>query len=172
MTLETIYYVGQTIAVVAILISLAAIWFQMKQTHDLARVDSSRNMWMYVSEVMTSLVEDSDKSAFFHKALYSTGKLTDAEKTRFYLLMSSLLMMFENGHVLHRQGMMEDHFWPRMRQSLRDFIAPPRAQRWWEIARKRSFSESTVFVAEVDAVIAEINAKADVKAEAHAKGDA
>ena len=77
MTLETIYYVGQTIAVVAILISLAAIWFQMKQTHDLARVDSSRNMWMYVSEVMTALVDDSDKAAFF-----SQGSLYNGEDDR------------------------------------------------------------------------------------------
>ena len=160
MTLETIYYLGQTIAVIAILISLVAIWFQMKQTHHLARLENSRSMWIYVSGVMTSFVDDSEKAKFFHDALYGMGKMTDADKTRFYLLMSSLLMMFENGHVLHREGMMEDHFWPRMRQSLRDFIAPPRAQRWWEIARKRSFSESTDFVQEVDAVLAEINAKA------------
>ena len=159
MTLENIYFISQTIAVALILMSLLAIWVQMRQAHDLARVESSRSMWMYVSEVMTSLVDDSEKAAFFHKSLYGTGKMTDAEKTRFYLLMSSLLVMFENGHALHRKGMIEAHFWPRMRQSLRDFIAPPRAQRWWEIARKRSFSESKIFVEEVDAILAEINAK-------------
>ncbi len=159
MTLETIYYIGQTIAVVAILVSLIAIWFQMKQTHDLARLESSRNMWIYVSERMTTFVDDSEKAAFFHQALYTTSDITDAQKTRFYLLMSSLLMMFENGYTMHHEGMMEDHFWPRMRQSLRDFIAPPRAQRWWEIARRRSFSESTAFVTEVDKIISEINTK-------------
>lgn len=160
MTLETIYYIGQTIAVVAILISLAAIWLQMKQTHKLARLENSRSMWIYVSDVMTSMVDEPAKAEFIQSSLYGTGKMTDAEKTRFYLSMSSLLMMFENGFTLHREVMIETYFWPRMRQSLRDFIAPPRAQRWWEIARDRSFSESTVFVAEVDAVLAEINAKA------------
>jgi len=33
MTLESIYYVGQTIAVFAILISLIALWVQRRQTY-------------------------------------------------------------------------------------------------------------------------------------------
>ena len=33
MTLEDIYYISQIVAVVAILGSLVAIWFQMRQNH-------------------------------------------------------------------------------------------------------------------------------------------
>ena len=39
MSLESIYYIGQTIAVIAILGSLIAIWIQQMQTNRIARAD-------------------------------------------------------------------------------------------------------------------------------------
>lgn len=44
MTLETIYYIGQTIAVVAILASLVAIYIQQRKDHALARAEHQREI--------------------------------------------------------------------------------------------------------------------------------
>jgi len=44
MDLEAIYYIGQTVAVVAILASLGAIWIQLRKDHALARADSQREL--------------------------------------------------------------------------------------------------------------------------------
>lgn len=44
MTLESIYYIGQTIAVGAILISLVAIFLQLRKDHALARAEHQREI--------------------------------------------------------------------------------------------------------------------------------
>jgi len=50
MTLEEIYYIGQTIAVLAILGSLAAIYWQQRKAHALARAESQREISQLASQ--------------------------------------------------------------------------------------------------------------------------
>jgi len=159
MTLENIYYIGQTIAVVAILSSLGAIWFQVRQVNRLAKLETSRAVWMDAGSRIMTQVEDPEKADFLQRALFGTGDLTEAEKTRFYLMMASMFVTFEAGFAMHRSGMMDERFWPRMRSSMRDYIAPQRAQRWWQIARKRSFDSNPEFVVEIESVLAEVKAE-------------
>ncbi len=160
MTLENIYYIGQTVAVIAILASLGAIWIQMRQANRLAKLESTRAIWSEAGARIMTQVEDAEKADFLQRALFGAGEITDAEKTRLFLVMSSMFVTFENGFTMHQSGMIADRFWPRMRSSMRDYIAPPRAQRWWQLARKRSFAGNPEFCAEVDAILAEVNQKA------------
>ncbi len=159
MTLENIYYIGQTIAVVAILASLGAIWIQLRQSNRLAKLETTRSIWMDAGERVYSHVDDDEKAEFLQRALFSQDDLTDADKTRLYLILSSMFTTFENGFVMNQSGMMNERFWPRMRDSMRDYIRPERGRRWWRIARKRTFGGDPEFCAEVDAVIAEILAE-------------
>ena len=159
MTLENIYYIGQTIAVVAILASLGAIWIQLRHANKLAKLETTRAIWMDAGERTLSHADDAEKANFLQKALFEEQALTAAEKTRLYLVMSSMFTTFENGFTMHRSGMMDERFWPRMRDSMRDYLAPERGQRWWEIAKKRTFGGDPEFCAEVDALLAEIKSE-------------
>ncbi len=157
MTLENIYYIGQTVAVIAILASLAAIWVQMRQAHRLAKLETTRAIWADAIEMLRSQVEDEEKADFLQRALFTNEKLSDAEKTRLYLILSSLFVGMENGFAMAQSGMMEEKFWPRMRASIVDYLKPERGRRWWAVARARTFAANNAFVAEVDAVVEEIN---------------
>lgn len=79
MTLENIYYVGQTIAVLAILASLGAIWFQMRQANRLAKLETTRMIWSDATEMLRSQVEDKEKADFLQRALFAGEKLSEAE---------------------------------------------------------------------------------------------
>lgn len=157
MTLESIYYIGQTVAVIAILASLAGISFQLRQTHRLAKLETSKSVWMEAGGRLVAQVDDAEKAEFLQRALFGTDEITDAEKTRLYITMAGMFVVFEAGFTMHTSRMMDERFWPRMRLSMRDYIAPPRAQRWWQIARERSFACHPEFTAEVDSLVAEIN---------------
>ena len=161
MTLENIYYIGQTVAVALILASLGAILFQMRQANKLAKLESSRAIWLDASERVYSHADDSERAAFLQKALFDGVELTDSEKTRLYLLLSSMFTTFENGFTMHRSGMMDERFWPRMRDSMRDYISPPRGRRWWALAKKRTFGGDPEFCAEVETLLAEIDQQAE-----------
>jgi len=159
MSLEHIYYVSQTVAVVIIIATLVAVLVQMRQSNRLAKLESSRTIWIETSARLNSQIDDSEKSEFLQRSLFGTESLTEAEKSRFYLLMSSMFVTFENAHTMHLSGMMEARFWPRMRDSMRDYLSPERARRWWVIARKRTFGSNPEFSAEVDALLAEIESQ-------------
>lgn len=158
MTLENIYYIGQTVAVVAILASLVAIWIQMRQAHRLARLETTRAIWADAIEMLRSQAEDKEKAEFLQRALFTNDKLSDAEKTRLYLILSSLFVGMENGFAMAQSGMMEEKFWPRMRASIVDYLRPERGRRWWAIARVRTFAANDAFVTEVDSIVDEIDA--------------
>ena len=158
MTLENIYYVGQTIAVLAVLASLIAIWIQMRQANRLAKLETTRMIWSDAIDMLRSQVEDGEKAEFLQVALFSNERLTDAEKTRLYLILSSMFVGLENGFAMAQSGMMEEGFWPRMRASAIDYLKPARGRRWWAVARQRTFAPNPAFVAEMDALVAEIEA--------------
>ena len=61
MSLETVYYITQIVAVVAILASLVAIWFQMRQSQKMERAAAQRELLDRVSDFTRSFsFEDGD----------------------------------------------------------------------------------------------------------------
>lgn len=161
MSLEVIYYAAQTAAALVIVATLFAVFLQMRQANMLAKLGTSRAIWTDAAARLMAQVEDSEKAEFMQRALFGTGELTDAEKTRFFLLMSSMFVMFEGAFAMTRSGMLEDRLWPRMRASMRGYVASERAQRWWAIARKRAFGANPEFCAAVDEVLAEVNGRSE-----------
>ena len=157
MTLENIYYIGQTIAVLAVLISLAAIWIQMRQANRLAKLETTRTIWAEATQMLRSQADDPEKADFLQRSLFAGEKITDAEKTRLYLILVSTFVAFENGFAMTQGNMMDEFFWPRMRASAVDYLKPVRGQRWWSIARERTFAHNAAFVAEIDSLIVQIN---------------
>ena len=79
MTLENIYYLGQTIAVVVIVATLVAILYQGYQTNKIARADLTLNMWMQAGAAHYSFVDSPEKADFMHRALNDGGSLTEPE---------------------------------------------------------------------------------------------
>ena len=54
MTLETIYYIGQTVAVVAIVASLVAIYWQQREANKMARVENAAGLSSNYAELKGS----------------------------------------------------------------------------------------------------------------------
>jgi hypothetical protein len=62
MTLESIYYIGQTIAVVVIVATLVAILYHGYQTNNIARAHLTLNMWMQAGATHYSFVDTPEKA--------------------------------------------------------------------------------------------------------------
>lgn len=92
MTLENIYYVGQTIAVFAVLISLIVIGVQMRQANRLAKLETTRMIWADAMEILRMQSADPEKADFLQRALFAGEKITDAEKVRLNLILSSMFV--------------------------------------------------------------------------------
>ena len=51
MTLEQLSYIGQTVAAVAVLFSLAAVYGQVRQTNKIARADLTHSVWLQAGQM-------------------------------------------------------------------------------------------------------------------------
>ena len=155
MTLETVYYIGQSVAVVVIIATLIAVFYQMRQTTRLARLETSRAVWSDTHHKFESLHGEGEKAALMHKILRTEEKLTSEERVRAGALIGSFLTMYENAHTMATSGLMYDAFWPRMRAVLKHYIEVPRFRRYWSRFRG-DFDANAAFQSEIDDLIAEV----------------
>ena len=139
MTLENIYYIGQTIAVVVIVLTLLAILYQGWQTNKIARSEMTQSSWTQAGQTHYSLVDSPEKADFMQRALFGGAPLTDAEKLRFGNLMGLAIGAHEGAYMLSRRGLIEHAAYLRSEGITRLYMQSPRVRKWWRTRREYSY---------------------------------
>jgi hypothetical protein len=81
MSLEEVYYVSQIVAVVAIIGSLVAIYFQQRQTNKIARAQISQSVSESYFGTLREIM-DPELAAIFRKVMFERGPLSPVESTQ------------------------------------------------------------------------------------------
>lgn len=136
MTLENIYYIGQTIAVAVIVATLIAILLQGRQANRIARAELTNEVWTAATALQMSFYRTDADAAFMRRALAGTERLNEAEKDRFLFTMITLVGTVEAAHLLHARGLMERESLTRFDDTLRYYMSFPRVRRWWRNIRE------------------------------------
>ncbi|MGE0742650.1 MAG: hypothetical protein AB7O98_15025 [Hyphomonadaceae bacterium] len=157
MTLEELSYIGQAVAAVAVLVSLAAVYGQLQQNNKIARADLTHSIWLSAGEMNLSLFDTPEKADLMHRALYGSGPLTDTEKLRMRSVIGVALGIHRAGFNAHKRGLMEDDAYSALEQAARLYLLSPFVQQWWAGAGKSG--NDPAYVALMNAMVAEINAK-------------
>ncbi|PHS22315.1 MAG: hypothetical protein COA84_12870 [Robiginitomaculum sp.] len=157
MTLESIYYIGQTMAVVIIIATLIALLYQSRQANKLAKADMTQASWSAAIAIQAQLFSTAESADLMQRGFYSAAPLTDAEKLRFSINMSGLLSAMEGCDVLWRQGLFDETSHQRILRSMVGYFESPRVRKWWKLARKDRFAPP------FSDVIDEIAARAEAK---------
>ncbi len=141
MTLEAIYYIGQTIAAVALVISLIFVGIQLRQStqqarrvEEATRVAAMReahsnlaNWYMHTSqhEHLTSLIG---------KALNDFESLSDDETAQAVTSVTALLSYSQNAFYEWHAGDLPDEQWKSWFVALQ-FVCTPGGQKLWALRR-------------------------------------
>lgn len=133
MSLENVYYIGQTIAVGAILFSLIAIWMQMKQSARMERAAAQREILDRVSEWTNSLApEQFDQFLLglsdFDAVPYESAVITEVHCYRWAFVTESALNM-------HKEGYFSDGTWAGIEGVMIGLLRTPGGKRWWDYAQ-------------------------------------
>ncbi|MBL4618244.1 MAG: hypothetical protein JKY46_11165 [Robiginitomaculum sp.] len=160
MTLESVYYIGQTVAVVAIFASLVAVFIQMRhiskqtrQANRLARADLTLNVCMQTGATNLSMTDSPEKADFLYRALIENEPLSGSERLRFRYVMSVSLGSHEAGFNLHRRGLIEKETYFQMEALTLSYMQNPAARIWWRQYRlKRS---DPAYIALIDRMVSE-----------------
>lgn len=144
MTLETIYFVSQTISAIAIIGSLIFVGIQVRlghrqteQANSLVRAELTQSTILKCAEFQNGWYETEESAEFMFRALYADAPLSKAEKNRLGIRLAALFNTLQVADMLHRQGLygqnMYDCLWPIGMA----YCEVPRVQKWWRnIGRK------------------------------------
>lgn len=157
MKLETIYYISQTVSVVVIVATLFAVLLQMRQTAKIARLETTRAVWSDTHLKFERLFGDPYMGPLMHRAFFTDDELTATERVQISALIGSFLTMYENAHAMAASGLMNEEFWPRMKNVLIHYVRSPRFRRAWSRSRL-DFEPNKAFQSEVDAIVAQVEA--------------
>lgn len=160
MTLENIYYIGQTIAVFVIVLTLFAILYQGWQTNRIARSDMTRSSWIEMGQTHYAFVDSPEKADFMQRALYGEAALTEAEKLRFGNLMGLAIGTHEGAYMLFQRGLIEHAAYQRMEGITRLYMQSPRVRKWWR--NRREYIYDPKFRALIDKLAEEFEAARQV----------
>jgi len=162
MTLEEISYIGQAVAAIAVLVSLAAVYGQLQQNNKIARADLTQSIWLNAGQMNLSLYDTPEKAELMHRALYGTGPLTDVETLQMRSVIGVALGLHEAAFNAHKRGLMEDGAYVALEEAARAYLLSPFVQQWWAYHRKRGHDPACVAL--VGGIVAEINAKRQARA--------
>lgn len=140
MTLESIYYIGQTVAVIAIVISLVFVGLQVRHSKQqteraniIARTELSKNSLDFFLTTWGQYFATPDDAAFMQKALYTTEPLSEAEQVMFYRRINFVLIEGVISADVQASDLMSDTVFDGGADILRSFCAWPRPRRVVEV---------------------------------------
>lgn len=153
MTLTELSDIAQAVGAVAILVSLAAVYGQVRQTNKIARAELTHSVWTISQQVHPAMYDTPEKAELMHRALFATGPLSEPERFRMGVNISTVMGMHEAAFTLLRQGLVEPHIYNTFEATVRLYTRRLIVQEWW--SRFRDTGRDVAYVALIDGMIAQ-----------------
>jgi len=136
MSLENIYYIGQTIAVVAILASLIAIFFQMRQGQKLARADSQRDLLKSIGVFLQMTLDNPKVLTDVRQGLQEYDSASSETKSNFTTWAYAYLHVMEQCIYMKSDGLITESSFNGFETGALGIIVTPGGAQWWVHSKK------------------------------------
>jgi hypothetical protein len=151
MPLEQIFYISQSIAAFAIVVSLLFVGLEVRLSNRESRHRTIEELLADYREVRFQMMATADSAGIWLNGLREFAALNSVDKVRFILMANSFFDIFQTLFLHYRDGRMTGEMYRPQETILADFVAYPGMQTAWDI-RRNYFQE--VFRALVDDKIA------------------
>jgi len=150
MTLENIYYVSQTIAVFAILVSLVFVGFQIRQNTKAIKATSHHAITDSFNQLNALVGTDSKAGRIWRVGLIGAEGLDEDEQMSFSYLCLGYMRILETLYFQYKNGTMEAELFESEKRSLTWASSFPGFRAWWS-GNTISFSDE--FRAFIDVIV-------------------
>jgi len=157
MNLETIYYITQIIAVIAVVASLIFVGLQVRQGAEQTRQNtralkatSHHAISDSFNHLNTTLATTPDLARIWDAGMKGVDNLKPEEMTAFHSMLIAYVRVFETLYFQSENGTMAKELWEAEEGILRFMFAMPGVQQWWTLPL---LPFSAAFRAEVDALL-------------------
>jgi hypothetical protein len=155
MTLEEIYYVGQTIAVVALLISILFVGYQIRQNTKAIRATSHHAITDSFNQINALIISDPKVARLWRLGMAGSAELNEDDATSFSLMALAYMRIFETLYYQYKNGTMDKKLFDAELNTLKWTAANPGFREWWA---KNPISLSNDYRDFINGLIAEATA--------------
>jgi hypothetical protein len=155
MTLEDIYYVGQTIAVVALFLSIVFVGYQIRQNTRAIKATSHHAVTDSFNQLNALLIGDPSLGRMWRLGMAGLKNLGEDEQVSFSFMLLAYSRIFETLYYQYKNGTMEKKLYAAELRTLEWTVARPGFLEWWA---DNPISLSAEFRAFIDRLIAEASA--------------
>lgn len=160
MTLEELYYVSQIVAVVAIIGSLVAIYFQQRQTNRIARSQMSQSVSDSYQGTMRELMTP-ELAGIFRKVMFEPAPLSPVQTTQILVYFNLAASSFRDAFHAERDGLVDDRLLEQFAHNFCWYLtAPVFMAEWRRVERVGLYSPG--FLAYVNGRFAKLHPGHDV----------
>lgn len=131
MTLENIYYVGQTIAVVAIVASLAFVGVQIHQNTRATRAASHGAVSNALNDINRMFAENADLTKIWLTGMRDRNALSEEERWRFDAMARAYFHVCETMFIQARLGAGDRGVMAAEEEGIKAVLAAPGVKEWW-----------------------------------------
>ncbi|MGB3454872.1 MAG: hypothetical protein WBA35_00805 [Litorimonas sp.] len=151
MTLEAVYYIGQTIAVVAIIASLIFVGVQVRQSAAAMRASAYQTSQDRMDRIRLAIVENNAVAEIYQLANTDASALSDVQLARLRMLLYVTVTSFESLHLDFVQTGAARRYWDRNRAMMTRVMDAPGPRAYWALFREEF---DPVFARDLDVLMA------------------
>lgn len=163
MSLESIYYIGQTIAVVAILASLIFVGMQVRQNtkqseqaNRLARAQNRRELVIHYKDVLKIASEKPEALAHIRECYQNYNNAPPEAQLTFAYFTHQFFIMAEQALYLKMEGLLDDVTFEAAVNVLLLTLAMPGGRQYWEQSK---LAHNSALISHVDLKLEERGAQ-------------
>lgn len=132
---EALGNLGDFIGGIAVVVTLVFLIRQLRSNTISVRTATYQAAVDTMSNLAGALARDPAASELYARGSQDRASLSDLDRTRFDLLILSVVRAYENLHFQHRHGAIEDEEWEGWENRIRSHLLAPGVQRWWSEQR-------------------------------------
>lgn len=131
MSLETIYYIGQTLAVLAVLISLIAVFFQLRQQSQTARSELYLTAVTAFAEIFRTVRTNPEFARLYSVFLQEWDALSKIQKLQIHAFNIEMCVNLDSSLTMYEQKMIDESTVIPWIDNLLGVIITPGGAKWW-----------------------------------------
>jgi hypothetical protein len=138
MTLENMFYISQTVAGFAIVVSLLFVGMEVRHSNRESRLRTIQDALQNYRAARLSLIDNADVARAWISGLHDFTALDPVDKVRFLLTADSFFNNVQSFFLHHLEGVMPHEVYEPQRAVLDDYLGYPGLQAAWD-RRKNYF---------------------------------
>lgn len=131
MTLEDIYYIGQTFAVIGIFGSLIFVGIQIRQNTRVTRAHSHNAVSDGLNQINRLFIESGDVTRIWLAGMKDRQALTESDRWRFDSALRAYMHVCETMYIQANLGVGDRSIMTAEENGIRTIFTSPGAREWW-----------------------------------------